>query len=55
MDRLTLSEVLEKLARLDEVELIELLKLNSETLVRLCADLIEDNLEELERAVQEYE
>lgn len=55
MDRLTLKEVLEKLVRLDEVELIEVLGVDSEMLVRVFEDLIEENLEELERAVQEYD
>ena len=42
---MTLKEVLERLARLDEVTLMELLSVTSEDLVEVFKERIEDNLD----------
>ena len=44
---LTLEEIKDKLKQLDEVTLLETLGLTSEDLINRCADLIEENLDEL--------
>jgi hypothetical protein len=44
----TLEELKDKLKRLDEVTLVELLELTSEDLVDRCADLIEEKQDTLE-------
>jgi len=46
---LTISELKEKLAQLDELTLLETLDLTSEEIVNRCADLIEQQYETLER------
>lgn len=54
MNPLTLSEVIEALSSLDEVELIELLGVRSEQIAQAFKDLIEEDLERFSRAAQEY-
>lgn len=49
---LTLDEVKEKLERLDEITLLELLNIHSDDLVSRFEDLIEDNLERLIREIE---
>lgn len=49
---LTLDEVKEKLERLDEVTLLELLNIHSDDLVSRFEDFIEDNLEKLIREIE---
>jgi len=44
----TLEELKDKLKRLDEVTVVELLELTSEDLVDRCADLIEEKQDTLE-------
>ena len=44
---ITLSELKEKLAQLDEVTLVETLQLTSTDIVNRCSDLIESKYEEL--------
>lgn len=43
----TWSEVLEKLSRIDEVSLLELLEINSEQIVDRFQDVIEERYDEL--------
>jgi len=45
---MTLHELKEKLAQLDEVTLVETLELTSEDIVNRCSDLIEQQFEALE-------
>jgi len=45
---MTLHELKEKLAQLDEVTLMETLELTSEDIVNRCSDLIEQQFETLE-------
>lgn len=45
---MTLHELKEKLAQLDEVTLVEALELTSEDIVNRCSDLIEQQFETLE-------
>lgn len=47
------NELQEKLKRLDEVTLMELLEINSDQLVERFADLIEDNYEKLLAATED--
>lgn len=53
MLNLTLAEVKEKLKLVDEVTLLEVLNLRSETLVEYFSDLIEDNLETIIKTIEE--
>jgi hypothetical protein len=46
---LTIEELKEKLASVEEVILMELLDLTSEDLVNRCGDIIEENYEALEK------
>jgi predicted HTH domain antitoxin len=46
---LTLPELCDKLKDIDEVTLLELLNINSEQLVELAIDLIEEKADALER------
>jgi hypothetical protein len=55
MPPMTLSELKEKLKDLDEVTLIELLGITSEQIVEYFTLEIEDNLEKLERAIDDFE
>ncbi len=50
----TLPEVLDLLKKLDELELIELLGVNSEDLVDRFSDLVEDNPEKFERELNQW-
>lgn len=57
---LTLQELKERLKRLDELSLLELLDVTSEEIVEYFADRIEDNFDQLMREVdydgeEEYE
>ena len=49
---LTFEEIKEKLAMLDEITLLELLNINSYDLVQRFDDIIEDNLDKLEREIE---
>lgn len=55
MPPLTLRELQEKLARLDVVELLELLNISSEDIVEAFVLRIEDTLETLEKSIDNYE
>lgn len=55
MNHLTLKEVMERLQGLDEMALVELLRLDAEQIVQAFEYLIEERLEELERIVNEYD
>ena len=48
---LTLRDILDRLKQLDEVELLDILGVNSDMLVDRFADLIEEKLERLEEIV----
>lgn len=48
---LTLNDILDRLRQLDEVELLDILGVNSDMLVDRFADLIEEKLESLENIV----
>lgn len=50
---LTLEEIKERLKRLDELTLLELLEVSSEELVERFDDIIEDNYERYEEEVTE--
>jgi len=45
---LTLIDICERLKQMDEVELLEILKVTSEQLVDRCQDLVEDNFDSLQ-------
>jgi len=51
---MTFEEVRERLKRLDEVTLLEVLNINSEDIVERFGDFIEDQLEELEGELEEF-
>ncbi len=44
---LTISELIEKLSMLDEVDVLELLDLNSSDILNRFEDLVEDNYDKL--------
>lgn len=48
---LTLNDILDRLRQLDEVELLDILGVNSDMLVDRFADLIEEQLDKLEATV----
>jgi hypothetical protein len=48
MMSLTLRDIMERMARLDEITLLEVLNISSEELVERFADKIEDKFDELE-------
>ena len=48
---LTLNDILDRLRQLDEVELLDILGVNSDMLVDRFADLIEEQLDKLEETV----
>jgi hypothetical protein len=50
---LTLHDICDKMKRLDEVTVLELLELTSEDLVNTYIDLIEDNFTKLEEMFDE--
>jgi hypothetical protein len=45
---LTLRDVMERMAKLDEITLLEVLNISSEEIIERFADKIEDKFEELE-------
>lgn len=49
---LTLNDIKDRLKQIDEVDLLELLDINSEDIVERFTDLIEDNFDKLEREVE---
>jgi hypothetical protein len=49
---LLLHEIKERLQALDEVTLLELLDINSEDIVEMFSDRIEDNADKLEKEVR---
>jgi hypothetical protein len=50
---LTLNEIKERLMRLDEIDLLEVLEISSEDLVERFTDYIEDRADELEQELQD--
>lgn len=50
---MTFEEIKERLKRLDEILLLEVLEISSEDIVERFSDLIEDKLEELESELEE--
>lgn len=49
---LTLNDIKDRLKLIDEIDLLELLEINSEDIVERFTDLIEDNFDKLEREVE---
>jgi len=49
---LTLRDILERLAQLDEITLLELLNITSEDIVERFIDVIEDQADRLEKEVE---
>jgi hypothetical protein len=45
---LTLRDIMERMAKLDEITLLEVLNISSEEIIERFADKIEDKFEELE-------
>ncbi len=45
---LTLRDIMERMAKLDEITLLEVLDISSEDIIERFADKIEDKFEELE-------
>jgi hypothetical protein len=45
---LTLRDIMERMAKLDEITLLEVLDISSEEIIERFADKIEDKFEELE-------
>lgn len=54
MNDLPIEELLEKLAMLDEVMLLELLDIHSDELVEAFADKIEENQDKLKRMLNDF-
>ena len=52
MTNLTFEEIKEKLELLDEITLLELLNISSRDLVLRFDDVIEDNLDKIERELE---
>ena len=50
----TLPEVLEQLKQLDEIDLVELLGVNSEDLIDRFSDLVEENPDKFELALNQW-
>ena len=50
---LTLRDIMERLGKLDEITLLEVLDISSEELIERFADKIEDKFEELESDLDE--
>ncbi len=50
---LTLRDIMERMATLDEITLLEVLDITSEELIERFADKIEDRFEDLERDLDE--
>jgi hypothetical protein len=49
---LTLNDIKDRLKQIDEIDLLELLEINSEDIVERFTDLIEDNFDKLEKEVE---
>jgi hypothetical protein len=49
---LTLVEICERLKSLGELDLLELLNISSEDIVERFKDIIEDNVDQLEREIE---
>lgn len=49
---LTLNDIKDRLKQIDEIDLLELLDINSEDIVERFTDLIEDNFDKLEKEVE---
>ena len=49
---LTLNDIKDRLKQINEIDLLELLEINSEDIVERFTDLIEDNFDKLEREVE---
>ena len=49
---LTLTDIMERLKQLDELDLIEYLGITSEDIVDRFSDLIEDKIDKLEQIVE---
>jgi hypothetical protein len=49
---LTLNDIKDRLKMINEIDLLELLEINSEDIVERFTDLIEDNFDKLEREVE---
>ena len=49
---LTLNDIKDRLKLIDEIDLLELLEINSEDIVERFTDLIEDNFDKLEKEVE---
>ena len=49
---LTLNDIKDRLKQINEIDLLELLEINSENIVERFTDLIEDNFDKLEREVE---
>lgn len=50
----TLPEVLEQLKQLDEIDLVELLGVNSEDLINRFEDIVENDIEKFELALNQW-
>lgn len=50
----TLPEVLMQLKQLDEIELVELLGVNSENLIDRFEDIVENNVEKFDEALNQW-
>ena len=50
----TLPEMLAQLKQLDEIELVELLGVNSEDLIERFSDIVEDNVEKFDEALNQW-
>lgn len=49
---LTLNDIKDRLKQINEIDLLELLEINSEDIVERFTDLIEDNFDKLEKEVE---
>ena len=49
---LTLNDIKDRLKQIDEIDLLELLDINSEDIVERFTDVIEDNFDKLEKEVE---
>lgn len=53
MNEITFIELKEKLALIDEITLIDLLNVDSETLVEYLSDIIEEQQDRLKKEIEE--
>tara|TARA_R110000744_G_scaffold7575_1_gene26247 strand:+ start:3864 stop:4052 length:189 start_codon:yes stop_codon:yes gene_type:complete len=51
-NQLTLTELIEKLSTLDEVDILEILNLNSADILHRFEDVVEDNYDKLIREIE---